>query len=312
MSEDCRKASWNAYNRAFRPSNVWRPTMINPDGGTFPDGPAPGTVTLNSAVVNETALALTFDQTLDAGSEPAPSAFTVTVNRARRAVASGGVAVSGSTVTLTLASAVTASDTVKVRYHEPSTNPLRSQIPDLSTTTSPPRQGFSNVAVETFADQAVVNRTPGTIFSATLRVTEPMAGSGFFGCGDSNRCGFTFTHLGSSYQVTAIWASADMLAFSLDGAIPQDLTLHLDDRPFRLSDATLYNFNRTARWTNPGLTWTTGQRVSVSLTWKTPLLESAAVDGTALTLTFSENMDTASKPASSAFHRHREQRPAAM
>ena len=301
VSEDCRKASWNAYNRAFRPTMVHRPTMINPDGGTFPDGPAPVAVTLNSAVVNETALALTFSENMDTASKPASSAFTVTVNNAQRNVASDGVAISGTNVTLTLASAVAASDTVKVRYHEPSTNPLQSRIPDLSITNPRQSQGFNSVAVETFADQAVVNRTPGTMFSATLTVTEPMAGSGFFGCGDSNQCGFTFTHLGSSYQVTAIWASADMLAFSLDGAIPQDLTLHLDDRPFRLSDATLYNFNRTARWTNPGLTWTTGQRVSVSLTWKTPLLESAAVDGTALTLTFSENMDTASKPASSAF-----------
>ena len=59
---------------------------------------------------------------------PAPGTFHVTVNGARRNVASGGVAISGATVTLTLASAVIASDTVKVRYTKPSNNPLRDTV----------------------------------------------------------------------------------------------------------------------------------------------------------------------------------------
>ena len=114
---------------------------------TFPDqavtnrtgGPA-----FSSAAVDGTALVLTFDKNLDTGSKPAPSAFHVTVNNARRDVASGGVAISGKTVTLTLASAVSDTDTVKVRYTKPSSNPLR---------------GTDGRAVDTFADQAVTNNT---------------------------------------------------------------------------------------------------------------------------------------------------------
>ena len=78
---------------------------------------------------------------------PAPSAFYVTVNDARRNVASGGVAISGETVTLTLASAVEADDTVTVRYTRPSANRL---------------QSTAGQAVETFADQEVTNNTGGS------------------------------------------------------------------------------------------------------------------------------------------------------
>ena len=89
---------------------------------------------------------------------PAPGDFHVTVGTARRDVAAGGVAISGKTVTLTLASAVTSTDTVKVRYTKPS-SPTR--CASAST---------AGNAVETFADQAVTNNTPATIWSATLTV----------------------------------------------------------------------------------------------------------------------------------------------
>ena len=101
-------------------------------------GPPPAPV-FQSAVVDGTTLTLTFSHTLDAGSKPAPGAFHVTVNDARRNVASGGVAVSGNKVRLTLASAVSFGDTVKVRYTKPAAAPLTG----------------SGGAVETFADQDV-------------------------------------------------------------------------------------------------------------------------------------------------------------
>ena len=72
---------------------------------------------LSSATVNETVLTLAWSETLDAASEPAAGAFTVTVGTAGRTVT--GVAVSGSAVTLTLASAVAADETVRVGYAEP-------------------------------------------------------------------------------------------------------------------------------------------------------------------------------------------------
>ena len=97
--------------------------------------------------MNGKALTVTFDEALDTGSVPAPGAFWVTVESSRRYVATGGVAISGKVVTLTLASAVLDTDTVKVRYTKPSTNPLQDA------------QGHD---VATFADQDVTNNSPDT------------------------------------------------------------------------------------------------------------------------------------------------------
>ena len=72
---------------------------------------------LSSATVNETELTLAWSEPLDAASQPAAGAFTVTVGTAGRTVS--GVAVSGSAVTLTLASAVASDDTVTVSYTVP-------------------------------------------------------------------------------------------------------------------------------------------------------------------------------------------------
>ena len=80
-----------------------------------------------SAVVDGTTLKLTFTENLDADSRPSPGAFRVSVNNARRGVVSGGVAVSGKTVTLTLASAVAHTDTVRVRYGKPSFHAVAEQ-----------------------------------------------------------------------------------------------------------------------------------------------------------------------------------------
>ena len=137
--ESCRQASWNAYNRAMGL------LMVNPDGGTFPSGPAPVVATLDSAAVNEKTLKLTFDRSLDAVSLPAPSAFTVTEDGARRSVAAGGVAVSGQTVTLTLTAAVDPGTKVTARYTKPTANPLRTAA--------------NGIDVEGFTDQSVTNNT---------------------------------------------------------------------------------------------------------------------------------------------------------
>ena len=257
-------------------------------------------IVLQSAAVNEKTLTLTFSQPLDAASGPATSAFIVTVNSARRSGATDGVAISGSTVTLTLTSSVAPGATVTVRYNKPSTNPLQSD---------------SGVPVETFAGQAVTNNTAGTVWSATLTVASGanslVAGDGcvsWFGSCSAQLTDDSFTHLGETYQVTELVrykVPSEVYGFKIrfDKALPgqNDWTLHVDGRLFRLADATLTENNTRATWQNHGINWTTGQQVAVSLTWKTPLLKSAAVDGTALALTFSENLDTASKPASSAF-----------
>ena len=105
---------------------------------------APPAPTLQAVTVSGSELYMTFDRYMDTASKPVPGDFHVTVNGARRNVADNGVSIAGLQVTLTLASVVSAGDTVKVRYTKPNQNPLRS---------------FDRIVVETFVDQDVNNLT---------------------------------------------------------------------------------------------------------------------------------------------------------
>ena len=71
--------------------------------------------------VDHATLTLTFENALDASAKPAASAFTVQVANQARGVTS--VAMNGYTLTLTLASAVTADQSVRVRYDRPASGP---------------------------------------------------------------------------------------------------------------------------------------------------------------------------------------------
>ena len=72
---------------------------------------------LSAASVDGPTLAITFDEALDAGETPDKSAFAVTVAASSRGV--DAVSVSGSGVTLTLVTAVTAGEAVTVDYTAP-------------------------------------------------------------------------------------------------------------------------------------------------------------------------------------------------
>ena len=91
-----------------------------------------------SAAVDGASLTLTYGETLDGGSRPAPGDFTVEVDGAGRSVT--GVSVSGSVVTLTLSTAVEHGDTgIRVSY-TPGTNPIQDVVGNDA-------RGLSNQAV---------------------------------------------------------------------------------------------------------------------------------------------------------------------
>ncbi len=124
---------------------------------------------LSTATVDGATLTLTYDEDLDENSEPSSDAFSVTVGGTGRAV--DGVSVSGSSVILTLGSAVTAADTVTVSY----TSPTDAAAPRIQDEAGNPAASFS--------DQAVVNNTPppantpatgAPIISGTVRVGETL------------------------------------------------------------------------------------------------------------------------------------------
>ena len=80
---------------------------------------------LQSMTVDGTSVVLTYHEDLDETSVPGAAAFTVTVDgTAASLAATDPVAVSGPTVTLTLAEAPVGGEVLRVRYAKPSSNPL--------------------------------------------------------------------------------------------------------------------------------------------------------------------------------------------
>ena len=152
---------------------------------------------LSTPTVNGAALVLTYNEALDTGSKPASSAFTVKVGGTAVSLAtSGAVAVDGKTVTLTLAAAVTASDTVTVSYAVPGSNPLQ----DAGGTDAP-----------AFTDLAVTNGTGNTApafanATAARSFTETVGDAAVATAGNVGAV------------VTATDGDADTLTYSLEGA----------------------------------------------------------------------------------------------
>ena len=125
---------------------------------------------LRSATTTALALGLTYDENLDADSEPAPSAFTVTVDGASRTVT--GVSVGDTRVLLTLAPAVRAGETVTVSYTVPAMNPLQDEAgnPAAAFADHPVTNEVSATAPDAPANLEAIDG------SVTLRWTAPYDG----------------------------------------------------------------------------------------------------------------------------------------
>ena len=90
--------------------------------------------TLQSTVVDGATLVLTYNEPLYEGGSTGTSAFYVTIGTAD-AVNPSNVSTSGATVTLTLATEVTSSDTVTLTYTKPATG--RQRVQDLAGNEAP-------------------------------------------------------------------------------------------------------------------------------------------------------------------------------
>ena len=113
---------------------------------------------LASASVDGTILTLTFSEALDTASQPAAEAFAVTVAGTARTV--DAVALSGSAVELTLASAVTSGETVTVGYTVP------------TGADAAPVQDVAGNDAASFTDESVSNDTPAPENAAPAGVPE--------------------------------------------------------------------------------------------------------------------------------------------
>ena len=251
-----------------------------------------GGPSLQSASVRGTTLTLTFDEALDADSVPAAVAFTVKRTppggSAQRAKHAGKPAIAGAKVTLSLAAAVSGGDAVTVSYAAPSTNPLRNA---------------RGAPVADFADRAVANTTadPGDTVKPTL-VQGKIHGSAVE---------LTFSETLDGRAVPA----ADR--FALSPALGALSGVAVSGRLITFTTATA---STAAQSVSVGIRAPTGIRdlngnvldavsgfalinTQAADPGKPALVATnpAAVDGTALTLTFDKTLHAAQVPAAGAF-----------
>ena len=208
-----------------------RVIAVNAVGDGTPSAEATGTPRettppqLGTVSVDGATLTLAYDEALDEESVPETTAFGVTVGGNGRGV--DGVAVSGSAVTLTLASPVAPGDTVAVSYTAPAeTGALR--IRDLAGNAAP-----------SFGGQTAGNNTAeatedaGPLWSATMTVglQDDQYGYSFIGpLGQLSETSFSLD--GSDYTVKALIRHEDRVGMSLSQAMPSAFLLRAGSAEF--------------------------------------------------------------------------------
>ena len=238
---------------------------------------------LDGAAVDGTALTLTYDETLDAVSVPAGTAFAVTVGgSAADLAASGAVTVSGRTVVLTLAAAVDTTDIVTVTYTAPDTIPVRDALGNAAANLVD--RAVDNDTTDTTAPTVTVASDAGfptkDAFAVRIEFSEAVTGLTLSGIevtkGTAADLGETVT--GTTWTVT-VTPDANY-AGDVTVTVPADAAADAADNGNAAASATFAVDTRA-----PVLAATGG----------------AAVNGNTLTLTYDEALDANSVPAGTAF-----------
>ena len=173
---------------------------------------------LAGASVDGATLTLTFGEALDEGSAPPGSSFAVTVAGAARIVDSA--AVSGSVVTLTLTSAVTAGETVTVGYTVPT-----------GADAKPVKDAAGNPAAA-FADAEVTNETAAGLPVVSIApVATPVT--------EGTAAAFVLARTGATAAALTVAVSVGQAGSVLDGPPPSSATFEAGASQARLSVATV-------------------------------------------------------------------------
>ena len=271
------------------------------------DAVAPALDPATPPAVDAKALVLTFDETLHAGSVPAPEAFTVTVDGTPATVSSVGVA--GRAATLALAVATVAGETVTVRYEPPGSGALADSNGNEAA-------GFGPAPVANRSAACPAGRPAGAFWSACLTIGAGSDGGLGFDGSAGRVVPNAFVRRGAGYAVGRIvQASGGGLSLSFApaaGTVPAGWVLQAGDRSFDLGDASrdttdpaapLWSFDAGPGWSASRA----GDRLTVSLRPRDatrPALDEEAppaVEGKSLALTFDAALDERTVPGTGAF-----------
>ena len=260
--------------------------------------------TVSSAAVNGTTLTVTFNEALGAASSLANSAFTVKRTRAGTEStvslsASVPPAISDTTLTLTLAAAVVATDTaVKVSYTVP-TSGDNNKLADAAGNTA---AAFTDTAVMNASGPAVaVSSSAGTdstyaigdVIALTATFAEAMTVTG------TPRIALT-VGAATRHAAYASGSGTAALVFSYTVAAGDEDTdgIAVGANALALNGGTIADSSSsTPVLTHAAVAASTDHKVD----GVRPTVSSAAVDGTTLTLTFAEALDTTTAPDKGAF-----------
>ncbi|MCM1984910.1 FG-GAP-like repeat-containing protein, partial [Lyngbya confervoides] len=265
-------------------------TAVAPAGLAFasivPDTTAP---VLQGAVVNGSTLTLTYNESLDGGSDPAGGAYAVTVNGIARAVDS--VDANGTTVTLTLASAVAAGETVALSYTPPATNPVQDVAGNdaialtnrtVTNTTAPPADTTPPVFQSAVVNGSVVTLTYNEALDGA---SDPAAGA------------YAVTVNGIARAVDSVDANGTTVTLTLANAVAAGETVVLSYTPPATNPVQDVAGNDAIALTTQSVTNTTVPPADTT----PPVFQSAVVNGSVVTLTYNEVLDGASDPAGGAY-----------
>ncbi len=243
---------------------------------------------LSTAVVLGDKLTLTYNETLDSGSVPAGNAFTVKVGGSTVNLASSNpVAVSGSSVTLTLASGVTPTDTVTVSYAKAS----------AGSAPNGPTQDLVGNDADDLTDQAVTNNTPAPpVFqSATVTGWDLAVTLDANLDSDSLPAGSAFTVTGNRTGTGTVSISDATVSVVLDSPVPhgESVTVSYTKPSTKpLQHAVGKQFSQVANFS--------GQAVTNNAP-AAPVFQSATANGKDLAITFDKALDALSQPAGTSF-----------
>ena len=244
---------------------------------------------LSSVSVNGSALSLMFSDSLDEASLPPATSFAVTVSGASRDVI--GVGIGGRAVTLTLADAAQAGEVVLVSYAVPSSNPVR---------------GAGLVAVAAFADAAAVN---GTAPRAPVLIGAVIDGHLARLTYDEYLLDLGTNSLASGFTVTVGGVDRSVLSATVTPSAGIDYVTYVNlvvDIAVQVGESVLVSYDPPASdpiqdvGGTPAVAYT--DRSATNTTTQTkPGLLAAVIRGSAVTLTFSEALDTGSVPPAESF-----------
>ena len=288
--------TWSAGAPAWSAGDAGDPVSVS-----LRDAVAPA---LASATFDRDRLVLTFDEALDEDSVPAAGDFAVSVD-AGAGTAPARVVVDGATVTLTLAARVGSGQAVTVSYTA-GANPLE----DLSG--NPAASFDAETVTHELADDCPAGEPADTFWRACLTVGR--SGPSLHGYFDDVSDAYgslspaEFERDGDRRTVEGLVDTQKGLLFRFSGerrSAMNGWVLDVDGTTLALGSATFDTSTRTFTWSSPGFAWDdadVGLKVPVGLRDAGgPELESAAVDGGTLVLTFDEYLDTGSVPATDAW-----------